>query len=75
MNRVLPRGNAEPGRWRSSRTPYLRALHEAVVDTRYRRVIGVMGTQMGKTEFLLNELGRRMDDDPAPVIFIGASQR
>jgi phage terminase large subunit GpA-like protein len=75
MNRRLPRGNAEPGPWRASRTPYLRALHEAVLDPRYKRVIGVMGSQMGKTEFLLNEMGRRLDDDPAPIMFIGASQR
>jgi phage terminase large subunit GpA-like protein len=46
-----------------------------VLDPRYRRVVGVLATQCGKTEFLLNELGRRMDDDPAPVIFVGASQR
>src|ERR1019366_2255060 len=75
MNRKLPRGNAEPGPWRASRTPYLHALHEAVLDPRYRRVVGVMSTQSGKTEFLLNELGRRLDDDPAPVIFVGASPR
>jgi phage terminase large subunit GpA-like protein len=53
----------------------MKAIHEAVLDPRFRRVIGVMGTQMGKTELLLNEIGRRLDDDPAPVIFVGASQR
>lgn len=75
MNRILPPGSAEPGRWRSARTPYLIPIMRAAVDPRYRRVVAVMGAQMGKTEFLLNLIGHRLDIDPAPVLFIGASQR
>ncbi|MEP7247978.1 MAG: terminase gpA endonuclease subunit [Gammaproteobacteria bacterium] len=75
MNRILPPGSAEPGRWRSSRTPYLIDIMRAAVDPRYRRVVAVMGSQMGKTELLLNLIGHRLDVDPAPVLFIGASQR
>jgi len=74
-NRILPPGSAEPGPWRTSRTPYLIPMFAAAVDPRYRRIVGVLGSQMGKTEFLLNLIGHRLDDDPAPVIFIGASQR
>lgn len=75
MNRILPAGSAEPGRWRTSRTPYLIPIMQAAVDPRYRRVVAVMGSQMGKTELLLNLIGHRLDIDPAPVLFIGASQR
>jgi phage terminase large subunit GpA-like protein len=75
VNRRLPRGSAEAGAWRTSRTPYFRAMHEAVIDPRYRRIVGVLASQSGKTEWLLNELGRRLDDDPAPCMFIAASQR
>lgn len=35
----------------------------------------VMGSQMGKTEALLNLIGSRLDDDPAPVLYISPTQR
>jgi phage terminase large subunit GpA-like protein len=50
-------------------------MYEAVADPGKRRVVGVMGSQMAKTEFLLNLIGHKLDDDPAPIIFVGASQR
>ncbi len=33
-----------------------------------------MGTQMGKTAGLLNVIGQRLDDDPAPVLYIGPTK-
>jgi phage terminase large subunit GpA-like protein len=74
-NRVLPKGSAEPGPWRTSRTPYLRAMMDAAIDPKYKRVVIVAGSQLGKTELLLNIIGYRMDVDPAPVLFVSASQR
>ena len=35
----------------------------------------VMGAQMGKTELLLNLIGHRLDDDPAPILYISPTQR
>ncbi len=75
MERTLPRQNAEPGPWRSARTPYCAAVYEAVADPRYKRIVGVFASQSGKTELLINLLGHRLCDDPGPVLFIGASQR
>lgn len=74
-NRILPPGSAEPGPWRSARVPFMVPVMEAAVSPRYRRVVLVCGAQMSKTELLLNLIGHRLDDDPAPVIFVGASQR
>jgi phage terminase large subunit GpA-like protein len=48
---------------------------EAAVDPKFRRIVVVCGSQMGKTELLLNLIGHRLDIDPAPVIFVAASQR
>ena len=33
-----------------------------------------MGSQMGKTAGLLNVIGHRLDDDPAPIIYIGPTR-
>jgi phage terminase large subunit GpA-like protein len=74
-NRVLPKGSAEPGPWRTSRVPYMRSVMDAAIDARFRRVVVVAGSQLSKTELLLNIIGYRMDIDPAPLMFISASQR
>lgn len=73
-SRVLPAGSAEPGPWRSDRTPYTIPIAEACANPHYRRVVAVMGAQMGKTAGLLNVIGHKLDDDPAPVLYIGPTK-
>lgn len=73
--RKLPPGSAEPGPFRSNRTPYVIPIVRACVDPRYRRVVVVMGSQMGKTDGIqLNLIGHRLDDDPVPVLYIGPTR-
>ncbi len=74
-NRVLPKGSAEPGPWRTSRTPYLQPVMDSYLDPKFRRIVLVAGSQLGKTELLLNVMGFRLDVDPAPLLFVSASQR
>lgn len=73
-SRVLPPGSAEPGPFRSSRTPYCIPIAEAYESPHYRRIVAVMGSQMGKTAGLLNVIGKKLDDDPAPVLYIGPTK-
>src|SRR5690606_19122428 len=72
--RILPPGSAEPGPFRSSRTPYMIPIVRACVDPMYRRVIVVTGSQMGKTDNLLNVMGQKLDDDPAPMLYVGPTK-
>lgn len=46
--RILPPGSPEPGPWRSSRTPYMRGIVRAAASAKYKRVVAVMASQMGK---------------------------
>lgn len=71
----MPKGSAEPGPWRTSRTPYAREISLAAVDPKYKRVVIVMGAQMGKTECILNIVGHRLDDDPAPTMMVFPTQK
>jgi phage terminase large subunit GpA-like protein len=71
-SRVLPPGSAEPGPWKSSRTPYCIPIFAAVNS--YRRTVAIMGSQMGKTDGFLNVIGQKLDDDPAPVLYIGPTK-
>ncbi|MCO5759965.1 MAG: phage terminase large subunit family protein [Chromatiaceae bacterium] len=53
-------------------TPIARAFS----DVRYRMVVGVMGSQMGKTETIFNILGHRFDDGPyTPALYIGPTEK
>lgn len=68
--REMPPGSAEPGRYRSSRTPYLIPIMDAVDEPSIREVIAILATQMAKTELQLNVLGKRLDLDPVPALVV-----
>ena len=56
-HRILPPTSAEPGPWRSSRTPYLTEIMDSLsTGSRYERVILMKGAQLGATECALNWL-------------------
>lgn len=50
-------------------------IMRAFSDPRYRRIVAVMGAQMGKTEAFWNVIGWRLDDDPTPILYIGPTQK
>ena len=69
--RVLgAKSNAEPGKWRTARTPYLRGIMDAWSDRDVERITFVKPTQVGGTETILNAMGRAIDQDPAPLMVV-----
>jgi len=75
QNRILPKGSAEPGPFRTSRTPYLKAIMAACIDPKIKTVCFVAASQLGKTELQLNVMGYRLDVDPMPIMFVSPTQR
>lgn len=74
--RVLPPESPEPGQWRSSRVPYTRAICRDFDDPGVDTVVVVMGSQMAKTETILNLLGHRFCDGPVlPAMYVGPTQK
>ncbi len=73
-NRIMPPDAPEPGAYRASRTPYMIPLTEAAVSFAYRGIVAVCGTQMGKTSSLMNIQGEKLDNDPAPCLWIGPTK-
>lgn len=71
-HRELPqKSSSEPGRWRTSRTPYLREpLDSMSANSPYLEVILMWAAQMGKSEGLLNVLGYIVDHAPGPVLLV-----
>lgn len=73
-NRVLPPTSAEPGRWRTSRTPYLRAVMDALSSSSlYERVVLMKGSQTGGTEAGLNWLGYIVHNAPGIAMLVQPS--
>jgi len=65
------KASAEPGRWRTDRTPYLRdILDELSPSSPTQRVVFMAGAQVGKTETGNNWLGYIIHMAPGPVMLV-----
>jgi phage terminase large subunit GpA-like protein len=65
------RASAEPGRWRTDRTPYLREIMDALSPSSpIERVVFQKGAQIGGTEAGNNWLGYIISRAPGPVMAV-----
>jgi phage terminase large subunit GpA-like protein len=65
------RGSAEPGRWRTERTPYLREIMDALSPMHpARRVVFMKGAQVGGTEAGNNWIGYVIHHAPGPMLAV-----
>ncbi len=71
-NRVLTsKASAEPGQWRTDRTPYLRDIMDALsINSPYEWIVFKKGAQIGGTEVGLNWLGYIIDRVPGPTMIV-----
>jgi len=69
--RVVAAGTSpEPDRWRTSRVPYLREPMDSISDPAVERVVVMAGSQLGKSELMLNVIGYYADADPSPMLLV-----
>ncbi len=69
--RKLPaESSAEPGQWKTSRTPYLKKIMDSITDVNVRKVVVMSSAQVGKSEVILNTLGYYAHIDPSPTLVI-----
>lgn len=68
--RLSAESAAEPGPWRTERTPYLREPMNSFNDPRVRHIVMVAASQVGKSEFLNNAIGYVIDEDPGSILFV-----
>lgn len=69
--RVLDRETPEPGRWRTSRTPYLREIMDRLSPgDPCERVVLQKGAQVGGTEAGNNWLGFNIHHAPGPMMVV-----
>jgi len=68
---LSPRASAEPGRYRTDRTPYIRAIVDALSPTHpARRVVVMKSAQIGFTEGGNNWIGYVIHHAPGPMLAV-----
>ncbi len=55
-------------------TPYTIPFARQFGDPKYRRAVLVTAAQSGKTETFLDIMGERLDNRPAPILYVGPSK-
>ena len=68
--RLSPEASAEPGPWRTSRTPYLKKIMECFTDPKVRSIVMVSSSQIGKSELELNAIGYIIDQAPSSILYV-----
>jgi phage terminase large subunit GpA-like protein len=63
--------SAEPGPWRTSRTPYLREIMDCLSsNSSVQEVVVQKGSQLGFSEMGMNWVGYSIDHTPAPTLIV-----
>lgn len=68
--RLSAEASAEPGPWRTKRTPYLKEIMDAFTDPKVKHIVFASASQVGKSEVLNNCIGYIIDEDPGSILFI-----
>lgn len=69
--RILSAGiSAEPGRWKTSRAPYQKAIMDAFTDSNIHRVVAKLASQTGKSDIMNNVIGRFAHLDPCTIMMV-----
>lgn len=70
QNVLLGHDSAEPGPYRTSRTPYVREWQDSAALPHVHQVTVVASTQVGKTQSGLNVLAYAIAQDPGPITWV-----
>jgi phage terminase large subunit GpA-like protein len=62
--------SAEPGRWHTSRVPYLREIMDDFADPSVGSIVFIKCARVGGTEFLNNILAYSVDARPMPIMYV-----
>lgn len=70
-NRIYPSSSGVPGKRDPGLTPYMIPFGRGVADGVHPKVVLCCASQVGKTETFLDIIGERMDNAPAPLLYVG----
>lgn len=67
--------SAAPGHWRTSKTPYLKAVMDAFNEDFIHDITFCAGTQLGKTSAEQNMIGYAIAQNPGPMLVVYPSEK
>ncbi|WP_441267939.1 terminase gpA endonuclease subunit [Bradyrhizobium sp. 215_C5_N1_1] len=56
-------------------TPYIVMPSSLIASAEYKRIVLAFGAQTGKTEMILDVVGQRLDQRPAPILYVGPNKQ
>lgn len=62
--------SSEPGRWHTDRAPYQKEIMDAFTSVGVRKVVVMSCSQIGKSDIMMNVIGRFAHLAPAPILMI-----
>lgn len=68
--RLSSEASAEVGKWRTSRTPYMKDILDCFNDSKVEHIVVVASSQVGKSEDINNMIGYCIDQDPGPILLV-----
>lgn len=68
--RIVPSYSAEPGRWVTAKTPYLREIMDSFSDPGVNKVVFMKCARIGATEAGLNVIGYFIHQEPASIFIV-----
>jgi phage terminase large subunit GpA-like protein len=74
-NRTYPISAAISGKREPSLTPYVIPVERAAASRRFKRVLMMSGSQVGKTDLILDLMGHKADQRPQPMMYAGPSKQ
>ena len=66
--------SASTGRWKNSKAPYQKEIMDAFTQKRVERLVLEFSAQTGKSEIIMNMMGRTIDLDPCPMMMVQPTQ-
>ena len=74
-HRVMGSKSPRPGVWDWNRTPYMREVYDAYTDPEVERLVMMCGSQVGKTEMLVNLLGWTVHQKPGVIMWVHPTEK
>jgi phage terminase large subunit GpA-like protein len=75
LNRTYPQSAPIPGPRDPYLTPYIIEPELVVAACGAKRIVMVTASQSGKTEMMLDIAGSRLDQKPAPILYVGPNKQ
>lgn len=74
QNRFYPETAGVPGPRDPFLTPYMVRWTREIWSGDHKRCVAITGAQSGKTDSILDAIGTRLDQKPAPILYVGPTR-